>query len=194
MSNDTVLVTQAAPSMTNMQYLAIGTGEGIVFQMILAGSTGILWHNWRQLKLIHYIMLTFNDYDDPVTGLTWNLSDIFMDLASTVISVHFCWGQLTSDFNQIAKVIVTDNILRSAVTFAVNICIILFGYYVTDPFWGNFIYAIRDWIYVFSLNAELFWKEERERSFNASFPKSENRETGGKGVIPKDSERTKSVK
>ncbi|KAJ3060176.1 hypothetical protein HDU98_003817 [Podochytrium sp. JEL0797] len=29
--------------------------------MILAGSTGIFWENWRDLKLIHYIMLTFND-------------------------------------------------------------------------------------------------------------------------------------
>ncbi|KAJ3063659.1 hypothetical protein HDU98_000543 [Podochytrium sp. JEL0797] len=287
MSNDTILVPQAIPSMTNIQYLAVGIGEGMAFQIIIAGSTGILWHNWRQLKHIHYIMLTFNTiaipvrilqclalyafqgqhachynffvenavchffdisfdcfllyksyivsgynkwvrafiaicfvnrlvwtvldipkshgnwdattqtcnyYDDPITGLTWNLSDIFMDLASTFISVYFCWGQLTSNFNQIAKVIVTDNILRSVVTCAINIYIIFSGYYVTNPFWGYFIYVIRDWIYVFSLNAELFWKEERERSFNAARPSFEDRVSGGKGVFSKDTERTKSLK
>ncbi|KAJ3059421.1 hypothetical protein HDU98_004561 [Podochytrium sp. JEL0797] len=137
---------------------------------------------------------TCDYYDDPVTGLTWNLSDISMDLASTFISVYFCWGQLTSNFNQIAKVIVTDNILRSIVTCAINIYIIFSGYYVANPFWGLFIYEIRDWIYIFSLNAELFWKEERERCFNATLPSFEDHGSGGKGIFSKIMEYIKSPK
>ncbi|KAJ3074947.1 hypothetical protein HDU98_009722 [Podochytrium sp. JEL0797] len=106
--------------------------------------------------------------DDLTTGLGWNISDIFIDFSSTIVSVYFCWGQLTSNFNDLAKVIATDNILRSVVTCAINIYIICSGYIVITPFWGYFLYVIRDWIYTFSLNAELFWKEERTRRYNKS--------------------------
>ncbi|KAJ3063375.1 hypothetical protein HDU98_000820 [Podochytrium sp. JEL0797] len=95
-------------------------------------------------------------YDNALTGLMWNLSDISMDIASTIVSLWSCWDALKTDFGQVAKVIAADNVLRSVVTSAVNLYIIIMGYQSTNPFTSFMTYLIRDWIYVFSLNAELF--------------------------------------
>ncbi|KAI9326678.1 hypothetical protein BDR26DRAFT_876838, partial [Obelidium mucronatum] len=100
---------------------------------------------------------------DPVTGTGYTISDILIDVFSTVASWIYTWNDLNSSFSALEMAILQENCVRSALVTAVNVCNIYVSNMTLDPFSYNVFFLFQQYIYTRILNSEFFWMDQRRK-------------------------------
>ncbi|KAJ3298399.1 hypothetical protein HDU79_010985 [Rhizoclosmatium sp. JEL0117] len=94
------------------------------------------------------------------------------DIFCTIVAITFNLKNFNSQFQRFAMILVQENIVRSILVVAINSAMVYATQNVTDPYLLTLYFAIQNWIYVISLNAELLWIDVRKATHNNDVKRS----------------------
>ncbi|ORY44859.1 hypothetical protein BCR33DRAFT_737848 [Rhizoclosmatium globosum] len=94
------------------------------------------------------------------------------DIFCTIVAIAFNLKNFNSQFQRFAMILVQENIIRSILVVAINSAMLYATQNVTDPYLLTLYFAIQNWIYVFSLNAELLWIDVRKATHHNDVKRS----------------------
>ncbi|KAI8619345.1 hypothetical protein BC830DRAFT_1104533 [Chytriomyces sp. MP71] len=100
---------------------------------------------------------------NALTGIGYNAADIICDAFCTVISLGANWRIVKSNFSEIARVLVQENVLRSFLILTMNSVMIYVSAHDSDPFTLTIAYFVQNAIYAIMLNSELLWMDVRKQ-------------------------------
>ncbi|KAI9335785.1 hypothetical protein BDR26DRAFT_865779 [Obelidium mucronatum] len=97
----------------------------------------------------------------PMTGVGSNSADILCDAFATLVSLAYTWNQLQYASSALERVVVQENVIRSAIVLSVNLYGVYISYSSTSTFALQTFFLIQSYTYAAALNSEHFWRRQR---------------------------------